>query len=214
MRRAVFALSAALLWAGAAAAQSVSMSGSMGSSKALLMIDGAPRTVAVGHTVQGVRLISTGPHSSVVEIAGRRVTLELGAEQVNLSGADSPGNGSRIVMTAGYGGHFMAGGTINGHPVRFMVDTGATTIAMSEREADRLGLKYQQGRMGTAGTANGRVTVYGVKLATVGVGDVTVTNVEAVVMPSDMPYILLGNSFLTRFQMTRHNDVMTLERRY
>jgi aspartyl protease family protein len=205
---------AVLLWAGAAAAQSVSMSGSMGSTKALLMIDGAPRMVAVGSTVQGVRLISTGPHSSVVEIAGKRVTLELGAAQVDLAGADSPGNGSRIVMTAGYGGHFMSNGTINGRAVRFMVDTGATTIAMSEREAVRLGLKFQEGQRGMVGTANGRVTVYGVKLNTVGVGDVTVTNVEAVVMPSDMPYILLGNSFLSRFQMTRHNDIMTLERRY
>ena len=199
--------------AGLAAAQQVSMSGSLGASKALLIIDGQPRTVAVGSTVGGVRLISTGPDQSVVEVSGRRLTLPIGAAHVGAS-PDSPGDGTRIVLSAGSGGHFMATGSINGASTQFMVDTGATSIAMSQAEADRLGVKYMQGRQGKAQTAGGEVSIYGVKLAAVRVGDVTVRDVDAVVVPASMPYVLLGNSFLSRFQMTRSNDIMTLDRRF
>ncbi|HET7792167.1 MAG TPA: retropepsin-like aspartic protease [Rhizobacter sp.] len=195
-----------------AGAQTVSMSGRLGE-KALLLIDGSPRTVAVGSTVQGVKLVSVTADASVVEIGGQRTTVPLGGTPANLGGAASEGGGSRIVMTAGPGGHFVTGGSINGRAVDFVVDTGATSIAMSQSDAERIGIKYQEGRSGMAGTANGMVTVHRVVLNSVRVGDVTVYNVEALVIPSQMPYVLLGNSFLSRFQMKRENDVMTLEKR-
>jgi aspartyl protease family protein len=199
--------------AGLAAAQQVSMSGSLGASKALLIIDGQPRTVAVGSTVGGVRLISTGPDQSVVDVGGRRLTLMIGAAHVGNS-PDTPGDGTRIVLSASTGGHFMATGSINGSSTQFMVDTGATSVAMSQAEADRLGVKYQQGRQGKAHTAGGEVTLHRVRLAAIRIGDVTVRDVDAVVLPTPMPYILLGNTFLSRFQMTRQNDIMTLDRRF
>jgi aspartyl protease family protein len=205
---------AAALWllAGAASAQTVSMSGRLGD-KALLMIDGSPRTVAVGSTVQGVKLVSVTADASVLDIGGQRVTVPMGGAQVNLGGVASEGGGSRIVLTAGPGGHFVTGGSINGRAVEFVVDTGATSVSMSQSDAERIGLKYQQGQRGMAGTANGPVPVHRVMLTSVRVGDVTVYNVEALVVPAQMPYVLLGNSFLTRFQMKRENEVMTLERR-
>ena len=100
------------LLAGAAGAQTVSMSGRLGD-KALLMIDGSPRTVAVGSTVQGVRLVSVTADGAVVDLAGKRVTVPMGGAQVNLGGAASEGGGSRIVMAAGSGGHFSSAGSIN-----------------------------------------------------------------------------------------------------
>jgi aspartyl protease family protein len=204
-----------LLWVGSAAGQTVSMSGSLGSSKALLVIDGKPRTVAVGTTVQGVRLVSTGPQQSVVEVGGKRVVLQIGAAQVNLGGNDAGGeSGGRIVLTAGLGGHFMASGTINRGAVQFMVDTGATTIALSEADALRLGIDFRKGQRGMVSTANGNAAAYRIMLSVVRIGEVEVHNVEATVLPMNMPYVLLGNSFLSRFQMTRNNDVMTLERRF
>ncbi|KQV78803.1 TIGR02281 family clan AA aspartic protease [Rhizobacter sp. Root1221] len=203
------------LWAGSAAGQSVSMSGSLGSSKALLVIDGKPRTVAVGTTVQGVRLVSTGPQESVVEVEGKRVVLQLGAAQMNLGDSEPvTSGGRRIVLSAGLGGHFMAPGSINGGTVQFMVDTGATVIAIGESDAARIGLKYRDGQRSMVSTANGTVAVYRVTLSSVRIGDVLVHNVEAAVVPSSMPYVLLGNSFLGHFQMTRNNDVMTLDRRF
>lgn len=201
-----------VLLAGMAGAQTVSMSGRLGD-KALLMIDGSPRTVAVGSTVQGVKLVGVTTEAAVVELGGKRVTVPLGGAQVNLGGAASEGGGSRIVLAAGSGGHFSAGGSINGRAVEFMVDTGASMVSMGQSDAERIGLKYREGQRGTAQTANGPVPVHRVMLTSVRIGDVQVYNVEALVIPAQMPYVLLGNSFLTRFQMKRENDVMTLERR-
>ena len=211
MRRAVavgFALLSALFFS-SAFGQTVSMSGSMGD-KALLVINGTPRTVAVGATLMGVKLVSVGPNDAVVEIGGKRVVLSLGGTPVNLGGAASEGSGSQIVLTAGTGGHFITRGSINGKTVRFLVDTGATNIALSQAEADRIGLNYRNGERGISNTANGQVIVYRTLLDVVRVGDVQVYNVAATVLPAQMEAVLLGNSFLTRFQMKRENDVMTL----
>jgi aspartyl protease family protein len=198
---------------GAAAAQSVSMGGSLGNS-ALLVIDGKPRTVAVGAAVDGVRLVSVTRNDAIVEVKGKRVALRLGDAQVNLGGKASAGGGKQIVLTAQSGGHFYAPGTINGKAVRFVVDTGATLVALDQYEADRLGIDWKSGRRGMSRTANGDTPIFRTTLPSVRIGDVQVYDVEAVVSPSPMPYILLGNSYLSRFQMKRENDVMTLDLRY
>ena len=108
----------------------------------------------------------------------------------------------------------MTEGRINNQQVQFMVDTGATTVSIPETDAKRLGLNYKEGRTATYSTANGQIKVWLVKIASLRVGDVEVREVDANVVPAAMPYILLGNSFLTRFQMKRENDIMVLERRY
>ena len=197
----------------AAGAQAVSLSGSLGD-KALLIIDGTPRTVATGATVQGVKLVSVSANGAVVEVGGKRVNLAHGGAQVNLGGADSAGGGSKIVLTAGGGGHFVTQGTINGRSVSFLVDTGATHIAMSESEAQRIGLDYKKGQRGLVNTANGQVAAYRVALNAVRIGDVTVYNVDATVLPLGMDQVRLGNSFLSRFQMKRENDTLTLDKRF
>jgi aspartyl protease family protein len=194
-------------------AQSVSMGGSLGNN-ALLIIDGKPRNVAVGATVSGVKLMSVSGNDAVVEVGGKKVTLHLGDAQVNLGGKQSEGAGKQIVLTADGAGHFFTSGTINGKAVRFVVDTGATTVSMSQEEADRIGLDYKSGQRGMTRTANGVVPFYRTSLASVRVGDVQVYNVDAAVLPGQMSQILLGNSFLTRFQMKRENDVLTLDMRY
>jgi aspartyl protease family protein len=197
----------------AAAAQSVALQGMLGN-KALLVVDGgAPKTVAPGETYKGIKVVSTQGDQAVVELEGRRHTLRVGDAPGNV-GAASASRGNRIVLSAGTGGHFLTQGAINGRPVQFMVDTGATSVAMSVQEAERLGVDYKKGQLGRSSTANGIVTTYMVRLSSVRIGDVEVYDVDGTVVPAGMPYILLGNSFLTRFQMTRHNDQMVLERRY
>ncbi|HKX41554.1 MAG TPA: retropepsin-like aspartic protease [Burkholderiaceae bacterium] len=205
-------LASALTLVAVAQAQTVSMSGSLGD-KALLVIDGTPRTVATGSTVQGVKLIRVSGQEAVVEVGGQRRTLALGG-QVNVGGADAPGGGSTIVLSADAAGHFWAQGTINGKSVRLLVDTGATNVAMSQSEADRLGIAYRDAQRGLSNTANGQVVSYRVPLTSVQVGDVAVYNVAASIVPVTMDYVLLGNSFLTRFQMKRENDTLTLVKRY
>ena len=207
------ALAVALAAAMPAAAQTVSLAGSLGS-RALLLIDGKAKNVAVGTTVDGVRLVSVSGNDAVVEVGGKRVSLALGGAQVNLGGVSREPLGDRIVLSADVNGHFFASGTINGTSVNFMVDTGATNVSLSSFDADRIGLDYKKGERGFTSTANGTVPVYRVSLGSVRIGDVQVYNVTGTVIPGGMSHVLLGNSFLARFQMRRDNDRMTLERRY
>lgn len=201
------------LLASAAGAQTVTLSGSLGASKALLLIDGQPQTLAVGASARGVTLRRLGDGEAEVEIGGRKLLLLLGASpsRLGVDGATPPSN-TAIVLAMGPGGHFSAQGMINGKGVNFLVDTGATTVAMSQSEAKRIGLDWQRGRPGLTQTANGPVPVYAINLSSVRIGAVEVANVAAVVLPSDMPVVLLGNSFLSRFSMRRDNDVMRLDR--
>ena len=209
-------LSASLLCCGfAAVAQTVTLQGIMGR-QALLVIDGgAPHGIAPGATYQGVKVISTSGDLAVIEIAGRRQTLRVGETPASVGGRGGAGaGGSRIVIPAGSGGHFLTQGSINGHAASFVVDTGATLVSMGVADAQRLGLDYRAGQPGYSSTANGVVAVWRVKLASVRVGDVEIHDVDALVGPPPMPFILLGNRFLARFQMKRDNDHMVLERRY
>ena len=204
-----------MLCTAAAAAQTVTMNGSLGTQQALLVIDGQPHAVAVGSTVKGVKLLSLTASQAEVEVVGARRMVTLGAGPVRMTGGGGGGgSGKEIVLTAGSGGHFQTTGQINGKAVQFMVDTGASMVGISQVEADRLGLDYKSSsRRGFAETANGRVPAYAITLTSVRVGDVEVANVDAMIVPATMPYVLLGNSFLTRFQMKRENDTMRLEKR-
>ena len=108
----------------------------------------------------------------------------------------------------------MTAGQVNGRAVQFMVDTGATSIAMSTLDADRAGIAYKSGQIVQLSTANGVAQGWRVKLNSVRIGDVEVLDIEAVVTPQAMPFLLLGNSFLSRFQMRREGNLMTLDQRY
>lgn len=211
IRSMVLVLATALL-STPAQAQSVGLAGILGS-KALLIVDGAaPRAVAPGDSHKGVRVVSTAGDQAVVEIGGKRHTLRVGDAPASVGG--SAGSGRRVVLTAGSGGHFMSSGSINGRAVQFMVDTGATSVALSVGDAERIGLNYRGGAPVRLSTANGVSQGWRMKLNSVRLGDVEVYEVDAVITPQPMPFVLLGNSFLTRFQMTRENEQMTLERRY
>ncbi len=195
----------------AAAAQSVQLAGTMGG-KALLLIDGKPRTLAVGESHAGVKLLSAKEGQAQVDRNGVVTSLRMGDAPAAVGGGVAPNPSAReIVMTAGPGGHFVTQGMVNGRPMQFMVDTGATVIALSEADADRLGLDWRSGQRSVTHTANGAVTTHRITLSAVKVGEITVSNVAAAVVPAPMPFALLGNSFLSRFQMRRDNDVMRLE---
>jgi len=213
MRKPLAALCLALA-AGAAPAQSVALQGMLGN-KALLIVDGgAPRSVAPGESHKGVKVLSTLGDQAVVEINGQRHTLRMGDAPASVGGGAAAARGNRIVLAAGSGGHFFASGAINGRAVQFMVDTGATSIAMGVADAERIGIDYRKGQLSRGNTANGVVTAWLVKLHSVRVGDVEVFDVDAAVLPANSGPLLLGNSFLSRFQMTRFNDQLVLERRY
>jgi aspartyl protease family protein len=94
-----------------------------------------------------------------------------------------------------------------------MVDTGATLVSLSRAEATRLGLDLRGARQVLTQTAAGVAPGQVLSLQRVRIGEVEIYNVQALVSEAPMPFILLGNSYLERFQWRRDNDVMRLERR-
>ncbi|CAN7602451.1 retroviral-like aspartic protease family protein [Acidovorax sp. LjRoot66] len=194
-----------------AADQSIALAGVLGS-KALLVVDGsAPRAVGPGETHQGVKVLSVTRDEATVEVQGTRRLLRLGESPVALG---SSGSGKRIVLMADNQGHFVNTGTINGKQMKYMVDTGASVVAIGRPDAERMGIKVDDSQKVIMSTANGSATGWRVRLNSVRLGDVEVLGVTAVIMPEGMPFVLLGNSFLTQFQMTRTNDQMVLEKRH
>ncbi len=205
---------ACALGLGSAHAQSVMLTGTIGN-RAILVVDGgAPRTVAPGETLKGVKLLSVQGDQAVVESGGKRVSLRMDSP-VSVGGSGGGGSGgSRIVLNADSRGHFMSQGAINGRPVSFMLDTGATTVALSAADAVRIGLDFQKGTPVQINTANGVAMGYRLRLSSVRVGDVEVYDVDAIVSQLPMPYVLLGNSFINRFSMRRDAEQMVLDKRF
>ncbi|MFL6628970.1 MAG: TIGR02281 family clan AA aspartic protease [Burkholderiaceae bacterium] len=196
----------------AAQAQSVAFSGMLGD-KALLIIDGQARGVAIGSTVQGVKLVRIDGAQAQIEANGKAQTLRLGGTAVVAGDTGGGGNGGRIVLPVGSGGHYTGLASINGHPVQFVVDTGATMVSMGVDVATQIGLDLRNSTAGGAMTANGAVAVRTLTLTKVTVGDVTVYNVQAMVVPQGMPVVLLGNSFLSHFQMHSESSTLVLDKK-
>lgn len=180
--------------------------------KALLTINGgAPRIVAVGaKTDEGVRVIAIDGETATLEVDGKKRTLRVG-QNVAAQATSGP---ATAVLTADGRGHFLTSGTINGKPVRFLVDTGASTVALGASDARNIGIDVSRGTAGYSQTANGVTPVWHVKLDTVRIGDIVVNNVDATVHQNDLPVALLGMSFLNRMEMQRDAGTMTLKKRY
>jgi aspartyl protease family protein len=205
---------AALVLALAAAdarALEVSLVGTFGDKAAILVVDGgAPRTVRVGQSASGVTVVSVGRDQAVVEFEGVRRTLARG--QHATSGA--PDGRQSVTLAADTRGHFVAEGAVNGRPIRFVVDTGATLVALPASDATRLGIDYRKGERALTKTAAGIVPVYKVRLDTVRLGAIEINGVDGVVIEQGLDIALLGMSFLSRVDMRHEGQAMTLTRRY
>lgn len=209
-KRQMLGAALALFLAGGALAEEVSLAGVF-PGKALLVIDGAaPRALAVGQTLGGVKILAVERDSAIVEINGKRSKLVVGENPVALGG----GERGQIVLAANAQGHYLADGAINGAAVNFLVDTGATSVALSTDVAVRAGIAYTRGTRIGVSTANGTTVAWRVKLDTVTVRGLTLRNVEGVVMPASSPVVLLGMSFLNRMEMKRDGNNMVLTQRY
>lgn len=207
--------SAALLLAAAAAAApaaDVALAGLL-PGKALVVIDGGkPRTIAVGaKTAEGVKLLAIEDGAAVFEVDGKRQRLVMGQHSVSAAG---DGHQPTVTLTANGRGSFYADGSVNGAPMRFLVDTGASFVSISIADANRAGLDYQKGQMMSMSTANGVGRAWRLPAATVRLGEIVFYDVVVAVNEAPMPFALLGMSFLNRVEMKRDGDTMTLKKRY
>lgn len=202
------------LWALPALAAEVTLVGVFGDKAAIVAIGGgAPKTLKVGERFAGVTLLSVEktPERATVEVDGKRRVLVRG-QTYSTGGANAAGQS--VTLAAGAGGHFMAEGQINGGAIRFLVDTGATAIAIPASEANRLRIDYRSGRRGTTQTAGGPTAMYIVRLDSVRIGNIELQNIDAIVIEQGLNVALLGNTFLNRMEMRREGQTMTLTRRF
>ena len=180
--------------------------------KAVVAFDrAAPRAMAVGETVSGIKLVAVDGSSATFLVDGRRQTIALGSYFAPQAASDR----ANAVLPSDSGGHFVAQGSIDGKATRFLVDTGATLVVLSTNEADRLGIVYKQAPRALANTANGTVPYRIVKLDRIKVGGIELTNVDAGIIEGvyDGPN-LLGMSFLSRTEVARDGENMVLTRRF
>ncbi|MGZ5031660.1 MAG: retropepsin-like aspartic protease family protein [Usitatibacter sp.] len=211
--KSTLAFLAAMLAAPAARATDVTVVGLFPGKAVITVNRGSPRTMSVGEaTAEGVKLISSDSKGALLEIDGKRQTLEMGQ---HFESAAQTGSRQTVTLPADSRGHFVTDGMVNGTHMRFLVDTGATLVALPASEAARLGIDYRKGQRGISQTANGAAIVYRVMLDSVTLGDVTIRNVEGVVHEgTGMDFALLGMSFLNRTEMRREGQTLTLIKRY
>ena len=118
-------------------------------------------------------------------------------------------HGAQVILKQNRAGHYVASGSINGHPVIFLLDTGATDVALSGRLAEKLGLKKGYSTMSR--TANGQVVSWNTQLDEVALGSIILQGVRASILPSMMDnQVLLGMSFLKRLELIQRDGVLTL----
>jgi aspartyl protease family protein len=187
---------------------------------AILRVDGKQYKLRSGEsTPEGIRLISATSDEAVLEVDGKRETFPLGSH-VTLSStpgtksdADQSADEVRIYPSDGM---YFTAGSINGQPVHFLVDTGATWVSMGEPVARRLGIDFRyKGDIGYANTANGTVKIYRVNLDKVKVGNIELHNVTGAVLEGKTSgEVLLGQSFLNRTKMKRDGRMMLLQKKW
>ena len=122
--------------------------------------------------------------------------------------------GGRIEAPLAADGHYYLMAEVNGVPVRFVVDTGATEVVLTLRDAQRVGIDTGTlAYIGQARTANGLVATAPVRLDSISLGPVHDENLRAVVNGGEMDTSLMGMTYLTRFARVEFSrDTMVLER--
>jgi len=182
--------------------------------RVLLTIDGKSRMMKVGDSSpEGVKLLKVDSNAAVLEIDGKRETLGLSSDvHTSLSTPEVV----RVQIARDNMGMYTTTGAINGAPVSFMVDTGATSVAMNAATAERLGISFRhEGKPMTVQTAAGPARAWAVLLKSVKVGEIERKQVQAVVIEARSNNdILLGMSFLSTVKLEKQNNLLVLEARY
>jgi aspartyl protease family protein len=218
----------AMMLADDAQATELALSGIVGDRAVIVVDNGPPQLLTVGKsTPNGVRLLSIEGNAAVIEFEGRRQILRLGERVVRQNDTGKPSTGTltseqarkilargvEITIESDASGHFLVDGEINGRGVRFIVDTGASSVSIGYSTAQNLGLDLDDGRRGKSQTAGGVVNIWRVTLRSLKIGGLRFENVDASVMQDDMPWVLLGMSVLEQMEMRRDGKLMRLKRK-
>jgi len=180
--------------------------------KAAVKINGERVLLETGvPTEQGVLLIRSNAKRAIIEIDGVQKSYGLGSDvSTRLSKPVK-----KTVRIPSNRGMYLTHGLINGRSVNFLVDTGASAVAMGRVTADRLQIPYREtGRQIRISTAAAVKRGWRVMLDSVTVGGITVNQVEGTVIDTAHDNeILLGMSFLRRIKVTQEEGIVVLEAR-
>jgi aspartyl protease family protein len=181
---------------------------------ALLEVNGKRELLKQGQkSPEGILLIRADSSEAVVEVNGRRMNLKLSSR---IGTEFVPAESATVQIPVNDLGQYQGSGSINDQPVSFLVDTGASIVAMNTKDARKLGIDYAgTGKMHEATTAGGVVKSWAVTLDSVQIGAIRVTNVPAAVLEGDYPKdILLGMTFLRNVEIKQTQGLMVLKRKF
>jgi aspartyl protease family protein len=182
--------------------------------RAVLEIDGRQRILRVGETSpEGVRLLAADSVAAILEVDGREIR---GTLDGRVSTRTKTPQTQGVQVWRDNQGMYATVGSINGLPVSFIVDTGATQVAMNAAEARRLGIDYRVVGSPAAITTASRIErAWAVTLESVKVGEILLRNVPGIVLEGPQPEkVLLGMSYLGRLKISNDGQVMTLQKKY
>jgi aspartyl protease family protein len=212
MRRIFLILLIGLLFASPASSADILVLG-LFKDMAIVRVDGKQYKLHSGETTpEGIKLLSADSEQALLEIEGRQEVYHLGSHiSATFSAPEKAG-----AMIRPVNGMYLVPGFINRQPVDFLVDTGATTIAINAKLARKLGINFRyEGEQGYSSTASGYAKIYKLKLDSVQIGDIVLNNVEAAVLEGDFPTTaLLGMSFLNRVNMKHDGELLVLEKKW
>ncbi len=185
------------------------------SNKAVVIINGGkPKMLSVGQTSDGVKLLAADSKTATLQIEGKTQQLGMG-QAASVGGSNANAGVASVTLYANTEGHFISECYVNGAPLKFLLDTGATTVALNSGDAKFAKIDYKRGEPIQVSTANGIATAYRVTIATLKIGAVTLNQVEASVIEGGSPsVVLLGMSALNRLDMKRQDIALTLSKKY
>lgn len=177
---------------------------------AVLQVDGQRKMLRVGQSFNGVTLLASGAASATLDVDGQRLELGL-SRRVGTSYAE-PAQQS-VAIPRDQMMRYITTAEINGRQTQVLVDTGASSIAMSEVHAAALGVDHANGIPVRTITASGEASARLVTLQSVSVGGIRVSGVQAAIVEGSYPQmVLLGMSYLQHVKMQDVNGVLTLSR--
>jgi aspartyl protease family protein len=182
--------------------------------RAMIRVLGKEHYLTVGQTTpEGATLVESDAQHAVVRYKDETYKLTLSDR---VGGTFQAPSQTSLSIAPDDIGQYRAQGSINGHMVDFLVDTGASLVAISERTAKQLGIRFADSpERAPVVTAQGQVNSYLVDLDSLTIGGIQTHHIRAAVIPGDYPLeVLLGMSFLRKVKMDQQAGVLVLKQLY